>query len=54
MSELRCQISSNDFPNCDLSFKLIIVGYSGVEKSCLSIKASSNYLEDFYFITVGF
>ena len=38
----------------DLSFKLIIVGDSGVGKSCLSIKASRNYFEDFYSPTVGF
>ena len=54
MSDLRCQILSDDFPNFDLSFKLIIVGDSGVGKSCLSIKASRNYFEDFYSPTVGF
>jgi small GTP-binding protein len=54
MSNLNCQVLSDDFPNFDLSFKLIIVGDSGVGKSCLSIKASRNYFEDFYSPTVGF
>jgi small GTP-binding protein len=54
MSDLRCQVLSDDFPNFDLSFKLILVGDSGVGKSCLSIKASRNYFEDFYSPTVGF
>ena len=54
MSDLNCQVLSDDFPNFDLSFKLIIVGDSGVGKSCISIKASRNYFEDFYSPTVGF
>ena len=35
-------------------YSLIIVGDSGVGKSCLSIKATRNYFEDFYSPTVGF
>ena len=54
MSDLKCQVLSEDFPSFDLSFKIIIVGDSGVGKSCLSIKASRNYFEDFYSPTVGF
>jgi small GTP-binding protein len=54
MSDLNCQILSDDFSNFDLSFKIILVGDSGVGKSCLSIKASRNYFEDFYSPTVGF
>ena len=53
MSDLNCQILSDDFSNFDLSFKIILVGDSGVGKSCLSIKASRNYFEDFYSPTVG-
>ena len=52
--QLKCQVLSDDFPSFDLSFKIIIVGDSGVGKSCLSIKASRNYFEDFYSPTVGF
>ena len=54
MSDLNCQILSEDSPSFDLSFKLIIIGDQGVGKSCLAIKASRNYFEDFYSPTVGF
>ena len=54
MADLNCQILSDDSPSFDLSFKIIIVGDQGVGKSCLAIKASRNYLEDFYSPTVGF
>ena len=54
MSELKCQVLNEESPNFDLSFKIIIVGDSGVGKSCISIKASRNYFEDFYSPTVGF
>ena len=54
MSELKCQIITEESLSFDLSFKIIIVGDSGVGKSCLSIKASRNYFEDFYSPTVGF
>ena len=53
-NDLKCQVLSDDFPSFDLSFKIIIIGDSGVGKSCLSIKASRNYFEDFYSPTVGF
>ena len=54
MTDLKCQVLANDFPSFDLSFKIIIVGDQGVGKSCLAIKASRNYFEDFYSPTVGF
>ena len=54
MADLKCKVLSDDFPSFDLSFKIIIIGDSGVGKSCLSIKASRNYFEDFYSPTVGF
>ena len=54
MSDLKCKVLSDDFPSFDLNFKIIIIGDSGVGKSCLSIKASRNYFEDFYSPTVGF
>ena len=53
-AQFSAQILSEDFPSFDLSFKIIIVGDSGVGKSCLSIKASRNFFEDFYSPTVGF
>ena len=54
MSDLKCELLSDEFPTFDLSFKIIIIGDQGVGKSCLSIKASRNYFEDFYSPTVGF
>ena len=54
MADLNCQILSDDSPSFDLSFKIIIVGDQGVGKSCLAIKASRNYFEDYYSPTVGF
>ena len=53
-NQLKCQVLADDFPSFDLSFKIIIVGDSGLCKSCLSIKVSRNYFEDFYSPTVGF
>ena len=54
MTDLVCEVLSEDYPSFDLSFKIIIVGDSGVGKSCLSIKATRKYFEDFYSPTVGF
>lgn len=38
----------------DLSFKIIIIGDSGVGKSCLSTQAVKDSFSDFYQATVGF
>ena len=48
------KILSDDYPNFDLSFKILIIGDSGVGKSCLAIKASKNLFEDHYVSTIGF
>ena len=53
-SDLKCEIINQDSGQFDLSFKLIIIGDSGVGKSCLAIKAIKNYFEDLYAPTVGF
>ena len=54
MAELKCQILSDDFPSFDLSFKIILVGDSGVGKSCLAIRALKNIFESLYQPTIGF
>ena len=54
MTDIKCEVLAEDFPNFDLSFKIIIIGDSSVGKSCLSIKATRNYFENFYSPTVGF
>ena len=48
------QLLDDDYPNYDLSFKVIVIGNSGVGKSCLSIKATKNIFENNYLATVGF
>ena len=52
--EITAEIIPGEYAQYDLSFKLIVVGDSGVGKSCLTMKASKNYFEDFYSATVGF
>ena len=43
-----------DYSDCDISFKMIVVGDQSVGKSSLTIKAIKNYFEDFYSPTIGF
>ena len=53
-SDLQCEVIKHDIGQYDLSFKLIIVGDSGVGKSCLTLKAIKNYFENLYAPTIGF
>ena len=48
------EILPEDTQNFDLSFKIIVIGDSGVGKSCLTMKATKNYFENYYSPTVGF
>lgn len=48
------EILPHDYPQYDLSFKIIIIGDAGVGKSSLTNKAIKNTFEDSYFATVGF
>ena len=48
------EILTEEFQNFDLSFKIIVIGDSGVGKSCLTMKATKNYFENYYSPTVGF
>ena len=48
------EILEDDYPNYDLSFKLIVIGDSGVGKSCLTSKATKNIFEPAYNTTIGF
>ena len=52
--ELEYEILPEEFSNFDLSFKIIVIGDSGVGKSCLTMKATKNYFENYYSPTVGF
>ena len=48
------EILSEDYTNFDLSFKLIVIGDSGVGKSCLTNNAIKSTFNDAYNATVGF
>ena len=48
------EILREDFPNNDLLFKIIIIGNSGVGKSCLSMQATRKCFDTNYLATVGF
>ena len=52
--DYRVEILPEDYPQYDLSFKLIYIGDSSVGKSCLTTKAVKNEFEDYYQATVGF
>ena len=43
-----------DYGDCDISFKVIVVGDTSVGKSSLSIKAIKDHFEEFYSPTIGF
>jgi small GTP-binding protein len=52
--DLQYEILSEEFSEYDLSFKIIVVGDSGVGKSCLTMKGTKNHFEECYSPTVGF
>ena len=54
LSEKEYEILPEDYPKHDLSFKLIVIGDSGVGKSCLTQKATKNIFENYYSPTIGF
>ena len=51
---LDIKVLNQDQNDFDLSFKLIVIGDSGVGKSCLSIKATKNTFDSIYSPTIGF
>ena len=52
--EFTIELLPEDFPQYDLSFKLIVIGDSSVGKSCLTAQAVRNNFIEFYQATVGF
>jgi len=52
--DFRVELLPEDYAQYDLSFKIIVIGDSGVGKSCLTTKAVKNNFEDYYQATVGF
>ena len=51
---LQYEILPDDYNKKDISFKIIVIGDSGVGKSSLTNKATRNMFEDNYHATVGF
>ena len=54
VGDYKYEILPDDYTQYDLSFKIIVIGDSGVGKSCLTNKATKNEFEDTYNATVGF
>ena len=52
--DYKIEMLPEDYPQYDLSFKLIFIGDSSVGKSCLTSKAVKNNFEEYYQATVGF
>ena len=48
------EVLSSDYSFSDLNFKIIVIGDSGVGKSCLTIQAIQDKFEELYRATVGF
>ena len=53
-SSYKISVIDEENPQFDLSFKIIVIGDSGVGKSCLTTKAVKNQFEDSNTATVGF
>ena len=52
--DIKYEILPDDFTQYDFSFKVIVIGDSGVGKSCITNKATKNIFEENYNATVGF
>ena len=52
--ELTSMVPAEDYPKYDLSFKVILIGNSGVGKSCLTTRATKSVFINSYTATVGF
>ena len=52
--DITIETLPEDYAQYDLSFKMIVIGDSGVGKSCLTTKAVKNTFEEFYQATIGF
>ena len=52
--EFNIELIPENFAQYDISFKVIVIGDSGVGKSCLTTQAVRQNFEEFYTATVGF
>ena len=48
------EILTDEYTHYNISFKVIVIGDSGVGKSCLTSKATKNIFEENYQATIGF
>ena len=54
LEDLKYEILPEEYPNYDLTFKIIVIGDSFVGKSCLTNKGTKNMFDESYNATVGF
>ena len=47
IDNITCEALPEEYSAYDLSFKLIVIGDSAVGKSCLTMKATKNFLKNF-------
>lgn len=52
--KFEVEVLPDEYSQYDLSFKVIVIGDSGVGKSCLTTKAVKNNFEEYYQATIGF
>ena len=52
--DFKYEIIPDDYTQYDLSFKVIVIGDSGVGKSCLTNRATKNMFDENYSTTIGF
>ena len=51
--ELKAEVLPDDYNQYDLSFKILVIGGSGVGKSCLISKVVKGVFNDLYHETEG-
>ena len=54
LKDLQYEVLPIDYKEYDMSFKIIVIGDSGVGKSCLTLRGTKNIFNDEYQPTVGF
>jgi len=54
INDLTYEFLSDDYPNYDLTFKMIVIGDAYVGKSCLTSKGTKDAFDSSYSATVGF
>ena len=54
IDDIPCEFIPDEIVKHDLSFKIIIIGDSGVGKSSLTLRATKNQFQEYYNATVGF